>query len=93
MIDWRLVVSGAFWITGLGLSLATVGMARYAAGEYGRKLCDMLTRPQFQIPINAGMIFFCLGLLIQVMSVWERLVWGGLALGFSLYTWIAWRNG
>lgn len=92
MIDWWLVLSGTLWIAGLSLGLATVGMARYAAGEHGRGLRDTLNGPQFQIPLNAGMMSFCLGLLMSATPLWEQLVWGILAVTFGIYSVVAWRN-
>lgn len=92
MIDWHLVVFGGLWIAGLSLTLATVGMARYAAGEQKGGLRDLLDTPRFQISLNAGMILFCLGLLGSAAPLWEQVVWSVLALLFAVQIFMIWRQ-
>lgn len=80
MIDWWGVFYNALWILGLALMLAAFSLATFRASQAGRRLGDELAAPAFQVPLLAGLLLFCLGLLLAGRSWWERLLWGALAL-------------
>lgn len=80
MIDWWGVFYNALWILGLALMLAVFSMATFRASQAGRRLGDELAAPALQVPLLAGLLLFCLGLLLAGRSWWERLLWGALAL-------------
>jgi hypothetical protein len=89
MIDWYVIGFGALWILGLGLVVATLSFANYLASQQKRRFREALEMPACQIMIYLGLVFFCLGLTGGVPAVWERLLWGVLALIFAVRTWQA----
>ena len=63
LIDWPMVGFASLWILGLALMLTTFGFADYHAGHERKKAREILKRSEYQVPINAGIALFCLGLL------------------------------
>ncbi len=80
MIDWWGVFANALWLVGLAVALAALSMATFRAGQAGHTLRAELAPPAFQVPLLAGLLLFCLGLLLASQSWAERLVWAALAL-------------
>jgi hypothetical protein len=91
LIDWRLVGFSALWIAGLGLDLAALSLADYEAAHLRARLRDVLLQPPFQVPINIGLLLFCLGLTGTAGAVWEEVVWIGLAAAFAWQAWQGWQ--
>ena len=92
LIDWRLVAFSALWILGLSLVLAAFSFADYTAAQQGARLRAVLGRPGYQAALNAGLLFFCLGLIGSGRAWWEQVLWAALAIAFGYQAWAAWRQ-
>jgi len=92
VIDWLDVGFGALWILGLSIGLAAVSFANYRSGMEKRKLWQVLGRSDFQFVLDLAAMFFCIGLVGSVDAIWERIVWGILAVAFGVQAWITWHR-
>jgi len=90
LIDWPLVGLNALWIVGLSMVLAALSWADYRATQTKTGLQEILKKPNYQMAINASMLFVCLG-LAGLSHGWERLIWLGLALAFFVQAGLTWR--
>jgi len=84
MIDWPYVGWSALWIFGLSLDLAVLSIAYYQSGENHQKLGKVLGGRGFQLGLDLGMVFFCLGLAALAGILWQRIAWGVLSTGFGV---------
>ncbi len=92
MIDWWGVLYNSLWIVGLAGALAAFSLASYRARssqETGMR--QALNAPGFQVPFNAALALFCLGLLLSGGAWWERAIWGVLGLLFAGQAAWLWR--
>lgn len=89
MIDWYSMGFGALWILGLGLVVAALSFANYLTSQQKRRFKQVLKMSACRITIDLGLVFLCLGLTGGLSAVWERLLWGVLALIFIVRTWQA----
>lgn len=90
MIDWWGLVPNVLWVLGLALALAVFSVASYQAGAQGARLRDNLKQATYHVPLNLGLSFFCLGLLLSSRTWWEGVLWGLLAAGFAAQATVAW---
>ncbi len=92
MIDWWGVAYNLLWILGLTGGLAALSMASYRARTQEVPLRQEVSAPGFQLPFNAAMVLFCLGLLFSGRSWWEMAIWGLLAALFAGQLLWLWRR-
>ena len=93
MIDWYIVGFSALWILGLGLVVAALGFVDFLAGQQKRRFNQVLKKPVYQITINLGLTFFCLGWSGGVSVEWERFLWIVMTLIFALQVQRAMKMG
>ena len=75
MIDWISVGTGALWITGLAIVLATLSHAHWRARERGERVRAILGIHGYQATLDLGLALVCMGLFFTARSIWERLAW------------------
>ena len=85
MSDWIGLVSGALWVLGLALCLATVSMAHYHARADGERTWSRLKLPGSRLALAIGGSLFFAGLVFGSGSLWEKVIWGLCAV--ALITW------
>ena len=96
MINWTSIGTGALWITGLAIILATISYAHWQARERGERLRAVLGVFGCQVALDFGMVLLCTGLFFTARSTWERLAWAALALlsaASAVGQWHAQRSG
>lgn len=82
MIDWFDLFANSLWIMALAIALTTVSSARWEAGIRKKRLSTILSQPGWQTPLNIAGVLFCGGLAATTDVIWERAVWGILAILF-----------
>jgi hypothetical protein len=88
MIDWIPVSFNALWITGLGLVTAGLSLANYLGSKRSFRFSQALKTPTCRIMVYLGIIVFCLGLAGSVSALWEKILWGLLAIIFIIQIWL-----
>jgi hypothetical protein len=84
MIDGRLLLRSAFWISGLALVLAAFSYHVWQAGVASRSLRDQLRRRSWKLAGSAGSLLVCAGLALSPGSPgWERIAWVLFAVAFA----------
>jgi len=83
-MDWSYVGWSASWIIGLSLELTVLSIAYYLSGERHQKLGQVIGGRGFQLSLDLGMVFFCLGLAALAGSLWQRIAWSVLCAGFAV---------
>ncbi len=92
MIDWRLVLFSAMWISGAALALATLSYASWSASLRGERLRAVLQRSEYQRVLLAAACLICVGLGLTATSWLETALWIMLAI-ISAATYISlWRK-
>ncbi len=92
MIDWRLVLFSAMWISGAALALATLSYASWSASLRGERLRAVLKRSEYQRVLLAAACLICVGLGLTATSWLETALWIMLAV-ISAATYISlWRK-
>ena len=92
LINWNALFSNFLWVLALGWLLAVVSMARWEAQQNGSKLGKQLDLPKYQLRLNLGGLFFCLGLGLVADKTWEMVLWIILSIVFLIQVIIAVRN-
>ena len=92
LIDWRMLLFAALWISGLALLLSASGFAVYSANQTGQRVRKLLGSPRYQSWLNFGLALFCVGLLGSARACWEMILWGLLGAAFLVYAVAAWRS-
>jgi hypothetical protein len=90
LIDWRMIGFSSLWIVGLSIILSVLGFADYHAKMRKRRFREELRGVQYQRFINIGFVLFCLGLLGSSSTWWEKVLWGLLALSFTIFAAQGW---
>jgi hypothetical protein len=85
MIDWPYVGWSALWILGLSIELAVLSIVYYLSGEHHQNFGQILAGRRYQLTLDLGMVLFCLGLAALAVVAWQRLAWGLLCAGFTVY--------
>lgn len=84
MINWYNLTANSLWIIALALALATLSFARWEARELDQRLGAILSQSKWQTALNLAGILFCGGLAATTEVIWERAVWGILAILFMI---------
>ncbi|MGD2205709.1 MAG: hypothetical protein PVH17_02920, partial [Anaerolineae bacterium] len=92
MINWWGLFHNSLWIVGLAGALAALSVASYQARVQQIRLRQKLNEPGFQVPFNACLSLFCLGLLFSGQSWWEKAIWALLAVLFAGQAIWLWRK-
>ena len=92
MIDWYGLFYNALWILGLAVVLAALAMASFHTRVQGVRLRQVLGASSFLLPFGAGMCLFCLGVLFSSHNLWEKVLWGLLAVLFAGQVFWVWRE-
>ena len=71
MLDWAAICANALWLVGLAWLLAVFSWKRAA-----REQCFAPRERASSLALTV----FCLGLCLSVAPLWEKIVWGCLAL-------------
>ena len=82
MIDWFALGSGATWVLGLAVLLATLSVADWSCWRVGCRLRDQLNRTAYRVVFDSGMILVCVGLLAGGRPLLEQVLWGLMAAWF-----------
>lgn len=80
MVDWVGTLENAVWVVGLSVLLAAGSLASWEARRTGIRFLAVLERPGYVAGASAGLALFALGLALAAGPVWERALWGVLAL-------------
>lgn len=89
MIDVWGVASNSLWIAGLAIVLATFSRAHWLAGREKVKFRAALNRTAIQRTVDLGWFIFCAGLAATSRTLWERIVWGLLAVTWAVQACLA----
>jgi hypothetical protein len=89
LIDWRLVVWGATWVTGAAVALAAVGFADYEAARLKARTRDLLRQPGYQAALRLGAALFAVGQAGLAANAWLAAAW--LAVG-AAFGWLTWKG-
>ena len=92
IFDWFGLVGNALWVLGAAVCLAAMSMAHYLARAGQEPLGSRLRRPKLQLALAAGMSLFCLGLLLNSGTWWEKGIWGLCAALLVVWAVRAWRR-
>ena len=95
MIDWLQVTYNTFWLFGLALLLATLGVSHWQSLEHRQSLLVWLAQPGARFCSASGLSLFALGLLLTSTTWWYQLAWGAILLSAvwdSLTTWQTWQR-
>lgn len=82
MIDWYNLLMNASWILGCAVALATLSFTSWEASASGKTFKDCLRQSKIQIALNIGGLLFTVGLAGTSQSIWQRVLWIILGLGF-----------
>jgi hypothetical protein len=82
VIDWLALIFGAMGVSAGAAALAALGIANHEARLTGGRLRDVLQARRYQAALSLAGALFCAGLLGAAGADWERVAWGGLAVGF-----------
>lgn len=74
LINWNSLISNTIWILALAWLLAVLSMAYWSAQTNQRKLGQELDRPNRQIQLNLGGMFFCVGLALVSDKTWQMII-------------------
>lgn len=80
---WGILANG-LWIAGLAVLLAGASWAHWRAGMERPRWRTMLKQAGIRRALNVGAGLFCAGMSATGRRWWEWVLWGLLALGFSL---------
>ncbi|MGC8839141.1 MAG: hypothetical protein ACP5UM_12065 [Anaerolineae bacterium] len=78
-MDWVGALEHAVWVLGLSLLLAAWSLASWEARQGGGRTLAVLERPGYMAAASAGLALFALGLALTAGRIWERALWGVLA--------------
>jgi uncharacterized membrane protein YgdD (TMEM256/DUF423 family) len=92
MIDWYGLFYNALWILGMAVALGAFAMASFQTRVQGVRLRQVLGASSFLLPFGAGMCLFCGGVLLSSHTLWERVLWGLLAVLFAGQVFWMWRG-
>jgi hypothetical protein len=92
LIDWRVVVWGTVWVTGLAVALAAVSLADYEAARAKARTRAVLGRAGFQAAVWGGLGLFALGQAGLAGATWLGAAWLAAAAGCGGLAWRAWRR-
>jgi len=93
MIDWYNLVMNALWIAACALALAAFGYASWQASAQKTKFRVVVGQPAVQIALNLAGILFSAGLAGTTDTLWQRILWILLAVGFAIQLGIdIWRR-
>jgi hypothetical protein len=92
MIDWWGLVRNTLWILGLSVCLAALSMLSYRARVEQVRLRDLLNEPRSQLVPAAGLLLFCLGILVTSRTWWQAFLAGLLLVLLAAYLIYLWRH-
>lgn len=84
MINWTNLAFNSLWVFALALALSTLGFARWEAFTQEIKLKQVLQQRHWVIALNVAGSIFTIGMCLIADVLWERIVWGIMALLFLL---------
>ena len=82
MIDFGQVAANALWVLGLALLLAVWSYARYEAHREETRTREILSRLNYSLAINAGLLLFVAGMAATESRWWARGLWILVGVGF-----------
>ena len=74
MINWNSLLSNTICILALAWLLAVLSMSYWSAQSNNRKLSTELDRPNRQIQLNLGGMFFTVGLALVSEQTWQMII-------------------
>jgi hypothetical protein len=93
MIDWSNLLANSLWIFACALALATLSYANWKAWLMKVSIKEHLATPGIQITLNLAGVLFCIGLAGTSLAFWKQILWGILALGFTVSMCFSQRDG
>jgi hypothetical protein len=81
MFDVWQIAAHALWIFGLAVLLAAWSFGYYEGQQSGEPVLSLFGKPNYDLALTIGLLFFFAGLTGADGRVWAKVIWGALGAG------------